>query len=328
MTHRQLFSAILALGLASTAQANSGRTADGCSYRIINGQYLTSCDQPKAAPVAQDAVMIAQAAPIVTSYDSIPMRANSLNRSAPAAAPTLNINVAPPSQGRMAEEVYETRRQRERDKSVDATYVGAQVGSTNISKAGSGTGVGVTVGSFIDDHFGFELGYSYAKQDVSLGLDSRGSGAVNAYSPNDAALKAHLISGEVQGYLTDTFKRLRPYLGFGLGWKSSSLSETAQSPNYGFEGEWGKSSVGAGSSGSSLSQSSLGGLGTAGAKFRIGKAFQLGFSFRYFFPIARQESRLEQGPSSYYEEGRLTKEDDTLTGASQYQLLGGLQYAF
>jgi opacity protein-like surface antigen len=319
MTNRTLtaaFALIATFGLAHAAQATSGRTADGCTYRIINGQYLTSCDEPKAAPAASAPVE----APVL-SYESVPMRANTLASPPP---PTASTAVAPPAQDSIAEEVYETRRPKERNKLVDTTYVGAQVGSTSISKAGSGTGVGVMVGSFFDDHFGFELGYSYTKQNLALGLESRGAGPVNTYSPNDAVLKAHLISGEVQGYLTDTFNQLRPYLGLGLGFKSSSLNETPRGNRYG--GEWGISSGAAASSGSSLTQSSLGGLGSAGAKFRIGRAFQLGFSFRYFFPLARQESRLEQ--PLYSENARLTKADDALTGASQYQLLGGLQYAF
>jgi opacity protein-like surface antigen len=292
----------------------SGKTADGCTYRIINGQYLTSCDDKK--PAAASASPSLAAAP-VTDYGSVPVRSNTmaLPPPPPAAPPQPTATLAAPARALELDSTYDLRRRQERDKAVDTTYVGAHLGSTTIKEAGADLGLGVTLGTYIDDHYGFELGYSYTKQDLNLGLDQRSGGELKGYSPRDAALSAHLISGEFQGYLTDTFKRLRPYLGLGLGWKSSTLGER----NYEFGG-----------SGGSLSQSSLGGLSTAGAKLRLGKAMQLGFAFRYFFPLLRQDPRLEQPKSLGFgaEETRLSRADDTLTGAAQYQILGGLQYAF
>lgn len=314
----------LFLSLTATAQANSGRTADGCSYRIINGQYLTSCDKPKAGPAvaASDSVTNINSAPVVTSYGNVPVRAKAFE--APAPAPTLSVQVETPSQGKMADEAQESRRHRERQKAVDSTYAGVQLGSTSIKNANSSTGLGLVLGTYLDDHFGFELGYSYTKQDLNLGLDNRENnlekeGAdLPRLSRSDASLKSHLVSGEMQGYLTDPLKRLRPYLGLGLGWKSNTLSEKTTQSYSGYGRP----------SGGSLSQSSLGGLGSAGAKFRIGKAFQLGLAMRYFFPLVTQDPKLEQAAGPYGQESRITRADEAVTGSSQYQIFGGVHYAF
>jgi outer membrane protein W len=140
---------------------------------------------------------------------------------------------------------------------------------------------------------------------------------------NDATLRSHLITGEVQGHLTNSLKRLRPYLGAGLGWKASSVEENSLGTNYG-------NAV----SGGSLSQSSLGGIGSAGVKFRIARALNFDAAFRYYFPILRQDSKIEEPGNSFGGYGvyptatRLTKADDALTGSAQYQILGGLQYLF
>ncbi len=297
---------------ATPALATSGKTADGCTYRVINGQYLTSCDSKS------DTVKQASAAPqTVTNYGAVPMR-NNPAAPAPSIQPISTMNVQVPSQSTLLEAKEERREEREMDKAVDLTYVGAQLGSTSIKNANSSTGGGVTLGTNLDDHFGVELGYNYTKQGLQLGLNSRGGpGAYTPVRGNDASLRSHLISGEAQAYLTDALKRLRPYAGLGLGWKSSTLEENS----YGYGG---------GSMGS-LNQTSLGAIGSLGAKFRVGQSIQLGLMLSYFLPFSRQDARLEQASSPYgyaAPMSRLVREDDALTGAGQSQIQGGVQYLF
>jgi opacity protein-like surface antigen len=306
------------LFVATPAFALSGKTADGCSYKVINGQYLTTC-----APKASDKVIqVAAAQAPVTSYDSVPMR---MNPEAPipsvqvAAPQTMAVSLSTPAQSAMLESSIENRQEEHHHDFQDSVYVGALVGSTSIKEAGSSTGLGLTLGTDLDEYFGLELGYNYTKQGMNLGLDSRGTDLGDTYpSRDDANLQSHLISGTVQGYLTEMGRKLRPYLGLGLGWKSSSLTEK----NLGYAGE---------SSGGTLSQSAFGGIAGAGAKLRVGKRFQVGLSFNYFFPLARQESRLRSNPSPYndgYGQTRLTKADDELTGSAQALWQGGLEYSF
>ncbi|RYZ96691.1 MAG: hypothetical protein EOP11_23110, partial [Proteobacteria bacterium] len=79
------------LGLAIFASAAyggevTGRTADGCSYRILNGQYLTDCSAKKKkeeTPPAAEASPQLNSAPnaevvseSIGSYGDIPVRQN------------------------------------------------------------------------------------------------------------------------------------------------------------------------------------------------------------------------------------------------------------
>lgn len=341
--------------IANTAHANvNGKTADGCSYKIINGQYLTTCpnqNKPNSdagtavvqAPVAQDSVRVNAGRPI-GSYGDVPVRHNPA-AAAPELPPQQPVNVQrnasissafepnPTGESRM-EDLHEERRDALKTRLLDKTYAGLTLGASNMKESNSGStvGLGLTLGTNIDDHFGVEIAWGYAKQKLQLGLASRGANVDepalpgSAPSSSDAALTSHLFTGEVQAHLTDPLKRLRPYLGAGLGWRSANLSETRS--------QFGGQELGYNTSlgGGSLHQSAFGGLATAGTKLRLSKAFHLGFAFRYFFPLVRQESRLEQPAAAYPGQPssatKLTQADDILTGSSQYQVLGGVQYAF
>jgi outer membrane protein W len=342
----------LLMGLALTsfsAFASSGKTADGCSYQIINGQYLTTCGKQKAASdqlaVREAAPAPAPAASIATDYNTVPMRYEP-NAPHPTITQTsiqpetMNVEIATPptrlvsDREDLSNDNWEHSRSRQHRELLDSTYVGASLGSTTMSSvtAGSALGLGLNVGTNIDENFGVELGYAYSSQDLNLNLDSRSEAdPLNASSngtgrQNDATLRSHLITGEFQGHFTDSYKRLRPYLGAGLGWKASSLEENAIGSGYGA----------ASSSGGSLSQSTLGGTASAGVKFRISNALNFSAAFKYFLPILRQNSKLQQPQSNnggygIYPPGsqsRLTKADDALTGSGQYQIQGGLQYLF
>ena len=342
---------IAAVATASDyALGESGRTADGCTYRILNGQYLTDCSAkrkkeaaaiPAAAPA--EAPVIATA-PVtsepLSSYGDVPVRQNpyanqpSVQTEATKAPETIKVPLTPPpatatvsslaSYETTLRDFEENRRQRRIDRLVERPYVSAIVGATTITNTenGSATGYGLNVGTLLDEYFGVELGYTYAKQGLNLGLPGRyGDSAV--YGRDDASLKSHLVNLELQGYVSNALRRFRPFLGLGLGFKSSSLTELANENYNGYVGRNG-----------SLDQLSFGGSASAGAKLRVSKDLSLAAAFRYYFPFARQGARLEQPAPVYGIPGAnanttaLTKADDSLTGSSQYQISGGLQYAF
>lgn len=60
---------------------------------------------------------------------------------------------------------------------LDKTWVGATLGASNMKESNSGStvGVGLNIGTNIDDTFGVELGWGYAKQNLRMGLASRGA---------------------------------------------------------------------------------------------------------------------------------------------------------
>ena len=346
----------LLFSLSALAEDSSGRTADGCTYKVINGQYLTSCPKRGEALAARDSVHTVAAAPAapskVTSYDSIPVHRN-FAANAPQLPPQQpSVSYAPAVSAIERDNAVsdfdardDIKRERLHAKLVDQTYVGLQVGASNVkeSNAGSATGFGLELGTNVDDTFGFEFGYSYSQQNLSLGLASRDSvdpsaaalgtgdvnstssivnpnGGVTAASGSDSTLSTNLFRGEVLVHLTDSVKRLRPYVGAGLGWRTATLQENSSSSVYG-------SSL----AGGSLHQNALGGIASAGTKLRVAKAVSLSFAFDYYLPIARAEARLEQPvavTNGAAASSRLTSSDSILTGSSQYQILGGVQYAF
>jgi outer membrane protein W len=340
---------------ATCAGEVSGKTADGCTYKIINGQYLTSCPSktarpssdkgnaytasPAPAPRSGGAATNQQPGP-VTDYASVPVytKPGSTAPSLPPQQPNQGGTHfgGPTSSIEKENSVADVdgidmgRRERLKSKLLDETYVGLEIGASNMkeSNAGSSTGFGLTVGTQIDDIFGVELGYSYAKQDLNMGLASRGSAApaqttggagFGTVAPStDSALSSNLFTGELQAHLTDPVKRLRPYVGAGLGWRSATLAENIDQNN--------------GLSGGELHQNALGGLASAGTTLRITKQINLGFAFRYFFPLIRPDARLEQplqlSSNQTSTQSQLTGDDSLLTGSSQYQVLGGVQYSF
>ncbi|RZA08296.1 MAG: porin family protein, partial [Proteobacteria bacterium] len=298
----------------------TGRTADGCSYRILNGQYLTDCSAKKKKEEAPPADAQAEGTPAASaevvsepigSYGDVPVRQNPYApipstiqvEAAPTAPPIPNTVRVPlraaPGSSAMALTAYEstirdfeeTRRQRRIDRAVERPYVGVLAGATTISntETGSATGVGLTVGTLLDEYFGVELGYSYAKQGLNLGLPGPTGGLLAAPGADDASLSAHLFTLEAQGYITSAIRPFRPFLGLGLGFKSSQLTELARENSVGnYAGR-----------DSTLSQTSVGGSASAGAKLRVAKDISLSLAFRYFFPFARQGARLEQPAPSY-----------------------------
>lgn len=318
---------VATLTLPLTGFAIEGKTADGCTYKVINGQYLTQCPEKGNENTTYVAPKVTDT---VTSYSSVPVRSNS---AAPipsvqtAPAPVLNVAIETPSQQKQISESYETTRKVERDRREDSTYLGILVGSSSIKNSSGAFGISGSIGTSIDEYFGVELGYSYSGQGLNLGLDSRsgtdsnGLGYANpTANKDDVSFRSHMFSGEVQGHLTDTMKRLRPYLGLGLGYRMNSLNEKSSTDYY----------SGTTISGGSLSQSAFGGLASAGAKVRISKTIHMALMFRYFFPLATQNPKIENGGSSVLGSSntRLRSEDSLYTEGSQTQIQGGVQVNF
>jgi opacity protein-like surface antigen len=160
---------------------------------------------------------------------------------------------------------------------------------------------------------------SLASSGASASIMGGGS-ATAPRSGTDSTLSSNLFRGEVLAHLTDSVKRLRPYLGAGLGWRSAKLQENAASTLYGGS-----------QAGGSLHQNAFGALASAGTKLRIAKSVSLSFAFDYYLPLARQDARLEQpitAANAASPTSKLSSSDSFLTGSSQYQILGGVQYAF
>lgn len=302
-------------GAQALAQGPAGNTANGCTYAVINGNYTYSCE-PQAAQAASPKT------PTMVEQTQAKMAP------APAAAepaPVLQISSEPPrNQGQVVrndDPAATTRTSVVRtteDPSLplhDPLYIGTSIGSFQVteSKSGAATGLGFSVSQNLDEFVGFDLGYSYAKNNLRLGLANRGGGSTST-NQSDATLANHLVTGEVQFHLSDTHKRLRPYAGLGLGWKNSSLDEDLPS----FQ-----------QSGGSLSQSSLGLVGSLGAKVRVADRYQIAAGLRYFRPISSQDATLSSGSANGFTtpSTRLTATDATLTASSVVLIFGGLSIA-
>jgi outer membrane protein W len=317
-----------AFSLSSHASDIEGKTADGCTYKVINGQYLTQCPStPTVTATASNNTYVApQQVDRVSNYDSVPMRSNP---SAPVPsvqtvkAPVMDVAIETPSQGEQISESREIVRKKAAVELLDTTYAGLSLGSSSMKNSTSAFGLMANLGTFLDENFGFELGYSYSGQGLKLGLENRGSNGQSNFGntpskTDDVSLKTHLITGELQGHFTETFRRLRPYLGLGLGYRMASIKERSTTDYLG----------GGSTGGGSLSQNTFGGLASVGAKLRIDRSIYFTFSFRYFFPIASQAPQIESGSNSFASPTRLRAEDSLFTEGSQSQLLGGLLLNF
>lgn len=318
--------AILAL-FPITAKALTGRTADGCTYKVINGQYFTNCDAKKSAEKSATVpaselnngdIKAEATATAPSSYGEVPMRGNGApTHTIAVPAPKTYSSVEPEQEkAPVIREDYTTERKRKVDTLQDSAYVGVHMGSFSQGDAGSSTGFGINLGTPVDSHYGFELGYGYTSTGIQLG--NAGSGTTTNYSSrSDASLKSHLFTGELHAYLTDTLARFRPYVGAGLGYKSSTLKEKQSADEFGI------TRMG------SLSQTSIGLLGSGGLRFRVADTFQIAAGIKYFLPVSRSDARLETGRGEYGNTPtKLSAADDTFTGSGMFQILGGIQYHF
>ena len=304
------------------ATQSSGKTANGCTYEVVNGKYYYNCPEAKAADVAAPAsaapatvaVAIAEAPPAAAQAISAP------NSSYYPQEPKGPAEVVSPTLPRNSRE-YSTLRGKANPFPVDPraedgpeasfgemTYAGISLGSTNFLNTetlkGATTAYGVQVGTNVNEYLGIELGYSYAKTEAYLGLEQRSNGRVvtpftrarqasaagQAGDPNpplenvDTTLTAHLINMEGQFHLTKAKARFRPYAGVGLGYKASNLQENFP--------------VGTtGAANASVAQGSLGATAGIGAKFRVSESIQVAAAFRFFIPVSTSEPEWSTQPT-------------------------------
>lgn len=346
-----LASAWMAGTAALAATAPGGQTANGCSYKIINGKYFYSCDAKNPSPdaptpsaVFQDTVPATAAAPAVLTT-AAPIAASAAGQAtavaaapaAPAPAQTMKVVIAPPqtqndsvrndeegaaSQGKVVS--YKNAR----DQYFDNTYVGANLGSSSLGAVSGGAfNLGLVLGTNIDENLGLEFGYTYAKQGINMNLAARGGSApvpslYGNVSESDADVTNHMLLAEAQYHLTDAYKRLRPFGGFGLAWRKSTLEEKTSFDAY------------SANAGGTLSQSSIGLTASIGSKFRLSDSLQANVLFRYFLPVSSSTATLSNNPQTQgymaptTSSTRLRSTDSEITSSSQYQILAGLQYLF
>ena len=302
---------LLSYGKAYGALESTGQTANGCNYSVINGKYLYDCSnttKPSASPPSPS-----KATPVVESYSSIPVMHNST--ASPVTNPAALEKTLEPkklSSNSSSASLDAARGAEESSPFTSQSYFGFLAGSTglNASGAGKSTGLGLTLGSNLDDYVGLELNYSYTTQDLNLDLANRSTIPGSNVPGTDSSLNAHLLSAEVQLHATDLSSRARPYVSAGIGWKRSSLEDLGQG---GFAGN-------AAIAGSKVSQSSFGSTAAVGTKIRVSESFQGVIDFRYFLPIINGAATVAPG--------RLTEADSPLTKSSLYQFQLGVLYHF
>lgn len=317
--------------------AEDGKTANGCTYKVVQGKYVADCSA-RTAPNSWATQAVATRAgaasapmaapqstrppgPIVESYSNVPVAGE---RAAPrSSAPTVAVPMELVHQGRVlpleenSREELPPRARAARTK--DGTYIGATLGSValNDPHVDAGAGLGLTLGTNLDEFFGTELSYSYTEMSGSLGLNRRQGIFLANDASSDIQVRSHWVSAEVLAHITDETYRLRPYGGLGLGWKNTSMKDTRGS---------GLSR----SFANTLSQNSVGISSSVGAKLRVSHDVQIGLAGKFFIPVWRQDPDLQsqslKTPNT--DNGALAESDRSVTGASVWSVLGTVQYLF
>lgn len=299
----------------ANAPSSQGKTANGCTYKIINGEYYVNCPDkvntrsagPSRSPANPDAPTVAtpsypSAAPgtlapntqTTSDYNAIAtkpgkeMESPSLPKSA-ASVPVVDPQFPGDPQG-----VVQAGDPAQFGNFV---YGGVVLGRSNFidtdNLEGASTGFGVEFGTNVTEHIGLALGYSFQQTELFLGLEDRSGGAVltpftkaknkpvgqvtNVPLTNeDSTLTAHIISAETQLHLTRAKALFRPFAALGIGYKVSTLEEDFPAGTDG-------------ASNSSMKQNSFGMTAGVGSKYKISDNFQLGAAFRFFIPVASTE---------------------------------------
>lgn len=322
------------LGAAASAESSSGKTANGCTYQVINGQYVANCP----ASSEQEEMVDVEGNP-TPPPSNIP---------APKEAPQ---QVVSPSLPRSAAGVTVLRSESEfaegnYDSSAPKFYLGAGLGTAFLTDAerlrGNTMAFGLQIGADLNDVLGLEFGYSYQSQDLFLGLESRANGQVitpqnqtqnrgTSVAPTsniDSTLRAHVFALESQFHLTERASTFRPFAGVGLAIKQASLVENFPS---GTSGE----------TGSSVSQTSFSLAASVGAKVRLAENLQIVGLLRLLLPITSSTPSWDVSTTSNSQRGanpsllaptprqNLFRTDDTrFTSASLAQILLAVQYVF
>lgn len=329
MLQRIFLASLVLVSAAANAELVRGNTANGCSYQVINGEYRYNCDAKAPQGLAPAGQVVAdQTTSVAAANTAVPEVTPPQPQVMPVTiVPVQNQNERVLGEGR-ARPVHSRNSYSsieaeapEAASPADKVYVGAQLGNTTVTKAQNGsTGISLNLGTDIDDFWGIEIDYSYAKQDMLMGLANRqGAGTISTTSKakNDSTLSTHLISAEAQWHLTESGRRLRPFAGGGLGFRFAKLAEDLPYSYTGYQ-----SSPYTVSRDAELKQTSFGAVTSAGVKFQVSDSVQLAGIFRYFLPLSRQDAVVSS------ESSRLNQGDSDFTGSSQYQLSAGLLVFF
>lgn len=327
----------IALVIGAHAELVTGATANGCSYEVINGEYMYKCpskvstETPAKTPAATAATAAATtpsatsqtaasqantqtATPAVTpKAESAPVTDYSQVKFSGNTSPSMEDHqtfTAPTDQSKK----FESTNAIEEDapKANDGLYGKLFIGSSAVTQANSSTTtLGFGIGTDIDEQFGFDLSYAYGKQSMLLGLASRSNNNSYANLKSDSSLRTHLVSGEVNYFFNERSSRLRPYLSGGLSWRSAVIKEEVNTSN---------SRLG---SRAELSQQGWGPILGAGVRLEIKDNLRLFGAFRYYLPLTNNDSTISTTSST-----ALRAEDDNLTSSSQYQFVIGTQILF
>lgn len=324
-----LIGAVIVLASASHA-ATTGQTANGCSYKIINGKYHYNCDA-KTPAVQTSVPRQYQERPAEVVSPSLQRRPAVPARSAGSFSTVSDAGAYNKSRGgSFSNDLF----------FVDKIYLGAQVGglglTTDVGDANTATAFGVSAGADIDRNLGFEISYNYSNHELLMGLLSRNPAITVAPLPGqtliiekDAEMVSHHIAAEVQYYLTSPNNRFRPFAGAGVFWRRSNIEE-ALPANV------------SGTTNSEFTQSTFGVPLSAGAQFYFTRKLRLIGQFRYLQPVLKSDPDVELNPratgaatvggaaamggpvvTSLFNEA-----DEDITGSASYSVSAALQFSF
>ena len=304
----------------------AGRTANGCSYSVVNGQYFSKCPPGQGLSTATRSELVAA--------NSAP--AAGIAKSTPTSAPA---QVVSPTLPRDASDVSVVDANYSSVNSTTASarssggdykpfymqgFVGRSKAIMDSALASHGYSLGISAGTYLNDHIGAELGYDYANADTLLGLEKRSNGQIQsplaAVGPlgssanallEDSTLANHLVHLDIHFYLTDLEALFRPYAGLGAGYRIAYLDENLPNGTRG-------------SGGASLSQSSFGANLTAGLKVNVSESVHLAASLRYFLPVVNSDPEFQRGSTLNY----FNMQDTNLTTAPLRQITASAAYVF
>lgn len=297
-----------------------GTTANGCTYRIINGKYFVNCPNQKQAngapaaapntavrgtfkptnlpaansPANRGAVVPAQPPQSYSNVGSIPAGQQMESPTLPKNqqnVPVLGTQFPGDPQG------VEEAEGKDPAKFGNLVYGGIVLGRTNFIDTdnldGDSTGFGVEFGTNLTEHIGIALGYSFQKVDLFLGLEDRSGGAV--ITPFTKA-KNKPTGTITQVPLTNEDSTLIAHIISAEAQLHLTNARAAFRPFAGLGLGYKISSIEEnfpagtdGASNSSMQQNAFGLTAGVGSKYRLSKAIQLGASFRFFIPVSSTE---------------------------------------
>lgn len=309
--------------MASTSHA-AGTTANGCSYKVINGKYHYNCEAK--SPSVQTSV---------PGYYRDNKPAEVVSPSLARATSTVEPTVTPARMANTSTSQY----QGPGDDwlFLDKVFVGGQIGglglTTGEGSANTATSFGVGLSADLNHNFGFELSYTYAGFELFMGLMNRSPevqpspfGGITTVT-KDAEMVSHHVVAEGQYFLTSSRNKFRPFAGAGIFWRRSTIEETLPANTIG-------------ATNSEFSQTSFGIPLSAGLQVYFNRTIRLNTQFRYLQPIFTSDAQIDYnqsgtgasaGVAAFNQPQVLTlfnENDEDITGSAAYQLSATLQFSF